>query len=238
MTLVNRTGNLPGTTEFPTSGHRNVPVDRNNWAPRLGFAYALGSNTVVRGGAGIYYGLNVATNFQTPGPAFGDSNPIRFTKDNFQTRLATLADPFPARISFAARRYIWKAGHVGFIDNNSWVQPPPATLRSISGTLASSICSPAGITIGVDYSASQSRHLPFSSGSGTANKNFLPSSIRKQIVADSNTCLRQILIQLTTATPSNTLAALVNNPFQSLFPGSRAPSSMSLVRSTTTIRFH
>jgi len=96
VTLVNRTGNLLGTTEFPTSGHRNVPVDRNNWAPRVGFAYAVGSNTVVRGGAGIYYGLNVATNYQTPGPAFGGSNPIRFTTDNFDTRLATLATHSPA----------------------------------------------------------------------------------------------------------------------------------------------
>ena len=34
--------------------------------------------------------------FQSPGPAFGNSNPIRFSVDHFQTRLATLADPFRA----------------------------------------------------------------------------------------------------------------------------------------------
>ena len=47
---------------------------------------------------------------------------------------------------------------------------------------------PGHITIGADYSASQSRHLPYSSFSGTANRNFLPSSTRKQIVAQYNPC--------------------------------------------------
>ena len=54
-------------------GNRHMGVDRNNVAPRLGFAYALDSNTVIRGGAGIYYGLNVATNFQFTGTAFGNT---------------------------------------------------------------------------------------------------------------------------------------------------------------------
>jgi hypothetical protein len=88
--LVNRTGDLLGTTVFAGPGHRNLPVDRNNWAPRLGFAYSVDSKTVVRGGAGVYYGLNVATNFQFTGTAFGNSNPILFTKDNFQSQFATL----------------------------------------------------------------------------------------------------------------------------------------------------
>ena len=77
-------------------------MDRNNVAPRLGFAYTLDPNTVVRGGAGIYYGLNVATNFQFTGTAFGNSHPILFTKDNFQTQFATLEDPFPKRLRSAA----------------------------------------------------------------------------------------------------------------------------------------
>jgi hypothetical protein len=55
-------GQIRGITLFPNSNHRNVPVDHNNFAPRLGFAYHLATNTVVRGGAGIFYGMNVATN--------------------------------------------------------------------------------------------------------------------------------------------------------------------------------
>src|SRR5258708_33962940 len=40
---------LKGTTLFANASRRNVPVDRNNWAPRLGFAFQLPSNTVVLG---------------------------------------------------------------------------------------------------------------------------------------------------------------------------------------------
>lgn len=118
-TLLNHSGNLPGVTNFPTSGHRNIPVDRNNWAPRVGFAYSLDSKTVLRGGAGIYYGLNIATNYQSPGPAFGNSNPIRFTTDNFQTRLATLADPFPGGFAAPQGDKYGTLAMWGFNDNNT-----------------------------------------------------------------------------------------------------------------------
>ncbi len=86
---------LKGTTLFANASRRNVPVDRNNWAPRLGFAFQLTSNTVVRGGAGVYYGMNVATNYQYPGTAFRKDGVVYFTKDNFQTQYATLENPFP-----------------------------------------------------------------------------------------------------------------------------------------------
>jgi hypothetical protein len=78
-------GNLIGTTVFAGSGHRNGRVDRNNFAPRFGFAYQLASNTVVRGGAGIFYGMNVATNYQYAGPSFSKFAALHFTKDNFVT---------------------------------------------------------------------------------------------------------------------------------------------------------
>ena len=75
---------------------------------------------------------------------------------------------------------------------------------------------PGGITIGVDYSASRSTHLPYSSFSGTANRNFLPSSTRNQIVAQYNACLRKPDPD-NCVTPSNTLATLIDNPFCSSF---------------------
>src|SRR5450759_2906438 len=92
-------GEIRGTTVFPTSGHRNSPVDRNNFAPRLGFAYQLASNTVLRGGAGVFYGMNVATNYQYAGPAFAKTANMYFTKDNYQHQYASLSDPFPAGLA-------------------------------------------------------------------------------------------------------------------------------------------
>ena len=108
-----RSGTVIGTTVFATSGHRNARVDRNNFAPRLGFAFQLASNTVVRGGAGVFYGMNVATNFQYAGPSFSKSAPFYFTTDNFETQYATLANPFPGRAGATARENLRKVGELG-----------------------------------------------------------------------------------------------------------------------------
>jgi len=219
--FVNQTGNLAGITNFPTSGNRNVPVDRNNVAPRLGFAYTIDKNTVVRGGAGIYYGLNVATNFQFTGTAFGNSHPILFSKDNFQTQFATLENPFPNGYAPPQGQKYGGLALWGFPDNNSLDTGEARNAEIYQWNLGVQHLFPAGITIGVDYSASRSTHLPYSSFSGTANRNFLSSSFRNQIVAQYNTCLAGPNPNNCT-TPTNTLANLVDNPFQPLFSGPNA----------------
>ena len=208
--LVDTTGNLPGSTVFAGGGHRNSRVDRNNWAPRLGFAYALNPNTVIRGGAGIYYGLNVATNFQFTGTAFGATNPILFTKDNFQTRTATLADPFPAGFPEPQGQKYGAAALWGFANNNSLDTDEARNAEIYQWNLGVQRLFPGQIVIGVDYSASRSTHLPYSSFSGTANRNFLPSSIRNQIVNGN-------LAACNGLGPSDCLAQQVANPFQPLF---------------------
>lgn len=214
--LVNRTGNLLGITTYAGPGHRNLPVDRNNWAPRIGFAYALNPKTVIRGGVGVYYGLNVATNFQFVGTAFGNSNPILFTNDNFQTPLATLANPFPSGFAEPQGQKYGPLALWGFGNGNSLDTAPARNAEIYQWNLGMQRLFPGQIVIGVDYSASRSTHLPYSSFSGTANRNFLPSSIRGQIVASYNACLAAPPAGGCT-TPTNTLAGLVNNPFQPLF---------------------
>ena len=106
-------GTVRGTTVFATGSQRNIPVDRNNWAPRVGFAYQVNDKTVVRGGAGVYYGMNVATNFQYPGPAFSSTPAVFFTKDNYVTRYATLENPFPTGIQDPQDTKVRKARRVG-----------------------------------------------------------------------------------------------------------------------------
>ena len=208
--LIDKTDNLLGTTTFAGSGHRNLPVDRNNWAPRLGFAYAMNPNTVIRGGAGVYYGLNVATNFQLTGTAFGATNPILFTKDNFQTRTATLDNPFPAGFPEPQGQKYGAAALWGFANNNSLDTNEARNAEIYQWNLGVQRLFPGQIVIGVDYSASRSTHLPYSSFSGTANRNFLPSSIRNQIVnGDLPVC--------NGLGPSDCLAQQVTNPFQPLF---------------------
>ncbi|MBI3210133.1 MAG: TonB-dependent receptor [Candidatus Solibacter usitatus] len=80
-----------GTQGVSRSGIR---ADRNNFAPRAGFAYSAGARTVVRGGYGIYYdnGMLVETSSYYFNPPF-------FTLRAFfptATSLVTLDNPFPA----------------------------------------------------------------------------------------------------------------------------------------------
>lgn len=217
--VLTRTDSLLGTTIFPNSGYRNARVDRNNWAPRLGFAYTLNPSTVVRGGAGLYYGLSVATNFQFTGTAFGNFTPIRFTKDNFETQFATLADPFPGSPSVPqpqgtkyADLALW-----GFPNNNSLDTGKARNAEIYQWNFGVQHLFPGQFVIGVDYSASRSTHLPYSSFSGTANRNFLPSAIRNQLVAAMNPGHDP-----TNTDVSNFLNGLVANPFQPLFQGPNA----------------
>jgi len=94
-----------------------------------------------------------------------------------------------------------------------------ATLRSISGTWASNTCSRRYHHWSrLLRKSEQASAIQFRRGDG--HKNFLPSSIRKQIVADSNSCFAtDPHPDDDCQTPSNTLATLVDNPFKSLFVG-------------------
>jgi hypothetical protein len=227
--LANPTGTLRGTTIFAGPGRRNLPVDRNNWAPRVGFAYAMNPKTVIRGGAGIYYGLNVATNFQFVGTAFGNSNPIFFTQDNFQTQFATLADPFcqfasttcgpiPSGFAFPQGQKYGPLALWGLSNGNSLDTTPARNAEIYQWNLGVQRMFPGQIVIGIDYSASRSTHLPYSSFSGTANRNFLPSSIRQNIVDQYNACLAlPVPPSGGCVTPTNALNNTVTSPFQTLF---------------------
>ncbi len=210
--ILTSNAELLGTTVFAGSKMRNAPVDRNNWAPRLGFAYALNPNTVIRGGAGVYYGLNVATNFQFPGTAFGNASPIRFTKDNFQTPFATLENPFPGGLAQPEGQTNGALALWGLPNNNSLDTGEARNAEIYQWNLGVQRLFPGQIVIGVDYSASRSTHLPFSSFSGTANRNFLPTAIRNELIEQLNP----------THDPSSTavsdfLNQQVANPFLPLF---------------------
>jgi hypothetical protein len=215
-------GNILGTSVFPTSGHRNAKVDRNNFAPRLGFAYQLASNTVLRGGAGIFYGMNVATNYQYAGPAFSKSANIYFTKDNFQSQFATLANPFPNGLAPAQGTKYGTLAQWGFGNSSDLDTGTALNANIYQWNLGIQHMLPGQIVLGVDYSANRSTHLPWAGAAGitTRNRNFLPSSTRNALVAALNP----------THDPTNTavsdfLNTQVPNPFQCFFVTVASPAS-------------
>jgi hypothetical protein len=90
--------NLTGALQFATEEDRYVyDWDRNNFAPRAGFAWSLLPKTVIRGGAGLFYAALVTTNSDTgftPGMGFSSSTPMLATLDSI-TPYRSLSNPFP-----------------------------------------------------------------------------------------------------------------------------------------------
>lgn len=212
---------LKGTTLFVNQGGlgRSVPTDRNNIAPRLGFAWSYDTRTVVRGGAGIYYGLSPATNFQYPGTAFSTTDPVLFSTDNYQTQFATLQNPFPLGIANPQGTQYGKLAMWGYDDGNNLGTQTAMNADIYQWNLGIQHLFPAEITIGIDYSANRSTHLPWGGYSSTRNRNYIPSSELAQISTalhaqdpncDADSCV------------SNYLNQPVANPFQSFFTGPTA----------------
>jgi hypothetical protein len=197
-------GDIKGVTLFPVSGRRTLPIDRNNFAPRLGVAYSWDSKTVIRAGAGVYYGANMQTNFQYTGPAYFKNAVSYFTKDNYLTQYATLENPFPNGIPVPQGNKYGKLAMWGF-DNEgdlSYELNKNAEIYQWSGGVQRLL--PGDFVVAVDYSANRSTHLPWGSfAAGTRNRNFIPTDVR---------------VNYTT----HQLNSLVANPFQPLFAGPNA----------------
>ena len=217
---------LIGTTIFPTSGHRNIPTYRNDFGPRLGFAYQLDSKTVVRGGAGIYFGMSPATNYQLTGTAFRKTATMLFTNDNFATQSATLENPFPDGFTGPQGQQYGKLANWGYANNNDLGTSAARDAEIYQWNVGIQRELPSQIVLGVDYSANRSTHLPWA---GTNNRDFIPSALLAQI--------SQLVRSNYDAQPqngpgacdaagcvSNFLQTNVANPFFSMFNGcSTAP---------------
>ena len=204
-------GAIKGTTVFASSKQRTAPVDRNNFAPRFGFAYQLSPQTVVRGGAGMFYGMNVATNFQYAGTAFRRSATIHTTKDSFASQFATLANPFPDGLSGPQGQKYGSLAQWGFANGNDLGTQTARNAEIYQWNLGVQRLLPGQMVVAVDYSANRSTHLPWGGTASTRNRNFLSSAARNQAIADKPPA----------QSVTDYLNELVPNPFLPLFaPGS------------------
>ncbi|HTU42704.1 MAG TPA: carboxypeptidase-like regulatory domain-containing protein [Candidatus Aquilonibacter sp.] len=210
-----------GTTQFPTSSMRHVPVYRNDVGPRLGFAYSFDSKTVVRGGAGIYFGMSPATNFQYPGTAFSKTATMFFTNNNFTTQYATLENPFPSGFTGPQNKAYGQFADWGYANNNDLGTTAARDADLYMWNLGMERELPSQIVLGVDYSANRSTHLPWS---GTNNRDFISSALLKKISAavtpTDPTCQADSCV-------SNFLQTNVSNPFYPMFstPCASTPTS-------------
>ena len=195
---------LNGTTVFATPGNRTAGVQRTNIAPRLGMAYSWDQKTVIRAGAGLYYGANIATNFQYPGWPFVKSAPIYFSKDFYQTQYATLSNPFPAGLPPPQGTTYGKLADWGLSNSNDLSNSTDIRPQIYQWSAGVQRLLPGDVVISVDYSANRSTHLSYGSyGTGTRNRNFIPSSVAAKYTTDQ-------------------LNSVVANPFQPFFSGPNA----------------
>jgi hypothetical protein len=202
---------LLGTTQFATSSRRTVPTYRKDIGPRLGFSYQLDPQTVVRGGAGIYFGMSPATNYQYPGAAFLKTANIFFTQDNFATQSASLQNPFPGGYTGPQGRQYGQFANWGYPNPNDLGTTAARDAELYQWNLGIQRLLPSQIVLGVDYSANRSTHLPWS---GTNNRDFIPSALLAQIAAAVTPTDSQCLAD---GCVSNFLATPVANPFSSMF---------------------
>jgi hypothetical protein len=202
---------LLGTTQFPTASNRTVPTYRKDIGPRLGFSYQLSSETVVRGGAGVYFGMSPATNFQYPGAAFLKTANIFFTSNDFATQSATLENPFPAGYTGPQGKQYGQFANWGYPNPNDLGNTAARDAELYQWNLGIQRLLPSQIVLGIDYSANRSTHLPWS---GTNNRDFIPSSLLAQISAavtpTDSSCQTDSCV-------SNFLQTQVGNPFYSMF---------------------
>jgi hypothetical protein len=205
------TQELFGTTQFATSSMRTVPTYRKDIGPRLGFAYAFDSKTVVRGGAGIYFGMSPATNFQYPGSAFRKTANLFFTNNDFATQSATLENPFPTGFTGPQGRQYGQFANWGYQNANDLGTTAARDADIYQWNLGVQRELPSEIEVGVDYVANRSTHLPWS---GTNNRAFIPSSLVGQVAAavtpTDSTCQTDSCV-------SNFLETQVGNPFYNMF---------------------
>ncbi|MGC2172270.1 MAG: carboxypeptidase-like regulatory domain-containing protein [Candidatus Sulfotelmatobacter sp.] len=223
------TQELYGTTQFATPSMRTIPTYRKDVGPRLGFAYAFDSKTVVRGGAGIYFGMSPATNFQYPGSAFRKTANVFFTNNDFDTQSATLENPFPSGFTGPQGTQYGQLANWGYQNPNDLGTTAARDADIYQWNLGMERELPSQIMVGADYVANRSTHLPWS---GTNNRAFIPSSLLAQISqavranyesmpgngpgsCDASNCV------------TNFLNTLVGNPFYKMFntPCTSTPSN-------------
>src|SRR5580700_1070302 len=212
---------LLGTTQFASSSRRTVPTYRKDLGPRLGFAYQIDPSTVVRGGAGVYFGMSPATNFQYPGAAFLKNANMFFTNNDFATQSATLEDPFPNGFTGPQGRQYGQFANWGYQDPNDLGTTAARDADIYQWNLGIQRLLPSQIVLGVDYSANRSTHLPWA---GTNNRDFIPSALLAKISAavtpTDPTCQTDSCV-------SNFFQTQVGNPFYSMFntPCTSTPSN-------------
>ena len=196
-------GEIKGVMRLVDSSNRSVSPDRNNIGPRIGFAYRLGDKTVIRGGAGLYYGITTPgqNNWYT-GPQYRAYSDPAFSLDGGITQNLTLSNPWPNGLTQPQGSKYGKMAMWGFGADNSgsFSSDPIHNSEIYQWNIGVQRQLSKSMSLEVSYAANRATHLVLAD---VNNRNFLPEAAKQQ----------NSLQDLGTNVP---------NPFQYLFVGPKA----------------
>lgn len=188
---------------------------RNNYMPRLGFAFKLTEKTVVRGGYGLFFGFLGQRRGDVNQIGFSATVPLNITLDNGLTFLETLNNPFetyknglPAPLGASEGIRTFLGQNISFFNSRPYSPYNQRWELSLQREL------PVGYVVEVAYVGNRGTHA--------------------EISRDINALPIQYLSTSTTRDNTNNsyLTALVPNPFAGQMPASAG----SAFRSSTIAR--
>jgi len=185
------------------TGLYNTP--KNQIMPRLGLAWQIGNNTVLRTGFGMFYGFLGERRSDVIQSGFSQNTNVVPTTDNINFT-GTLANPFPNGITEPVGS---KAGYQTFLGQNiSFFNQNPLTPRVMRWELGVQHVFRGGILVDASYTGNKSVHVELNptGNPNQININALPDQYLCTSPFRDNTC-------------NNYLTGTVPNPFYNLVPG-------------------
>ncbi|MBI2686765.1 MAG: TonB-dependent receptor [Acidobacteria bacterium] len=164
--------NLKGAVKFANVGgapRGSFASDRNNWAPRAGFAYRIGTKWVVRGGYGLYYLGQSATGSNQ---GYSQRTTAAVTIDNLRPAVS-LSNAFVnlpgGRLLAAVGNTEGAASFLGQGINVNFQNRPLPYSHQYSFDIQREL--PGGILFEAAYVGNQTKKLPIN-----VNANYVPAS--------------------------------------------------------------
>ncbi|MEK6397404.1 MAG: TonB-dependent receptor [Terriglobus sp.] len=190
--------NVNGGLTYPTAGdHRFTQLVSNMFSPRFGFAYspkALGGNTVIRGGFGLFvlpvFPFSSAVN-QT---GYSQTTSSSVTLNNYLSPNATLSNPFPSGFVQPSGSSLGLATQMG--NNITYFSPVVKNGYSERWTVGVQRQLPGSWLMDVVYVGSSNHRLPI---------NYYPNYIPAKYLNTAG---------------NSALGNSVSNPFKGLLPNS------------------
>jgi hypothetical protein len=199
-----------------TRGLYNAP--KTQLMPRLGLSWQVDSNTVARGGLGVFYGFLGERRSDVIQSGFSQNTNVVPTTDNIHF-IGTLANPFPNGITEPVGA---ASGYQTFLGQNiTFFNQNPLAPRVMRWELGLQHVFKGNLLLDASYAGNKSIHIDLNptGNPNIVNLNALPDQYLCKSLVRDNIC-------------NNYLTGSVPNPFYGLVPG----NTQSIFTNTTIAR--